>query len=452
VQAAQELATVQQIVPFYHPGEPNMMLVGPCQAIGDISQLFGGGERVAQYVRLGDSHIAMMRHDAEAMLFGVATRTAFTSERCLHALLRELYETALFFGGGSLRSLVSGGSELLAMVREFDADALREFGAAAASARLVRAAPNRLFVDAAQLLRQLAAFSGAAIVTAKGGVLAEFQLDATLTRRIRARVLATVGSSSALPLMQFLRVWQNGVVLGLFVQSFLHVSLALLMPLALLNDQALMRSTSIMTADTLYSIEKRLAKLDDDEVLARQTKEEEKVESNNNNNNNNNSETSTITTTATTAGTTTVADNDVPVTSPTPPPVIPTTPTMASQSEASMFTSSAAGGVPLDNSERQRASARSVIELNLLSNALLYNRPSTQFLLNATANHALFESDEQVSSIVERKYYAAIYSRREFGTETHFQSNIGFNLNHETFLARIDDVFDDARKRLLGKR
>jgi hypothetical protein len=131
--------------------------------------------------------------------------------------------------------------------------------------------------------------------------------------------------------------------------------------------------------------------------------------------------------------------------------VIPTTPTMASQSEASTFTSSAAGGVPLDNSERQRASARSVIELNLLSNALLYNRPSTQFLLNATANHALFESDEQVSSIVERKYYAAIYSRREFGTETHFQSNIGFNLNHETFLARIDDVFDDARKRLLKK-
>lgn len=445
VQAAQELATVQQIVPFYHPGEPNMMLVGPCQAIGDIAHLFGG-ERVAQYIRLRDLHIAMLRHDAddggsEAMLFGVAARTAFTSERCLDQLCHELYDTALFFAG-SLRNLHSG--DLLAIVREFDANALREFGPEAASARLVRHVPNRLFVDAAQLLRQLmhserAAFLGAAVVTAKGGVLAEFDLDATLTRRIRARVMATAGSASALPLMQFVRVWplpRGAASLGLFVQSFVHVSLAVLMPLALLNDQSLMRSTSIVTADALHAIDKRLAKLADAD--SRLLPISAALDSS-----------STAATAA--AGAADAAPAEPAAPPPAAPP-LPSTPTMASQSEASIFSAAgAAGGVPLDG-ERQRASARSVIELNRLSHALAYNRPSTQFLLNATANHALFESDEQVSAIVERKYYAAIYSKREFGTDTHFQSNIGFNLNHETFLSRIDDVFESARSNSRSKQ
>jgi hypothetical protein len=410
--AAQETASVRDIVPLYHPGEPNMMLVGACQALNDISQLFGASEGV-EFIELRDTRIAMLRHDGK-LLFGVAARAAFTSERRLGALLRELRDLALFYAGALPNVNIA---DLVAVVREFDADALREFGPEAASLRRVRDIPNRVFVQATQLLRQLdgsVAFDGAAVVTASGGVLAELGLGDELVRHVRARVLATVGSPSSLPTLQFLRVWPGGgaEARGLFVQSFQRVTLAVLMPLALLNDKNLMRSTSILTSDALYGIEKRLAKLE---------REKERV----------------------------VAESATAANTPSPPasldvekaPVSATVPTMASESTAGTSGTSpaAAGGVPLDS--EQRASARAVIEYNRLSHALTYNRPSTQFVLNTTANHALFESDAAVSAIVERKYYAAVYSKREFETETHFQSNVGFNLNQETFLTRIDDVF-----------
>lgn len=419
--ASHETSTAREIVPLYHPGEPNMMLVGACQAINDISQLFGASEGV-EFIQLRDTNIAMLRHD-NTLLFGVAARAAFTSEHRLGALLRELRDTALFYAGSLRRVNVA---DLVAVLREFDCDALREFGTEAASLRRVREIPNRVFVQATQLLRLLdgsAAFDGAAIVTANGGVLAELGLGDALVRHVRARVLATVGSASSLPTLQFLHVWPRGgaEARGLFVQSFQRVTLAVLMPLALLNDKALMRSTSILTADALYAIEKRLAKLE------RLRSESEELS---------------------------IVDDGASTTTPSPPasldvekaPVLSSgssLPTMASES-ASGAQSAAAGGAPLDS--EQRASARAVIEFNRLSHALTYNRPSTQFVLNTTANHALFASDTQVSAIVERKYYAAVYSKREFEIETHFQSNVGFNLNQETFLTRIDDVFSRLKR------
>jgi hypothetical protein len=61
------------------------------------------------------------------LLFGVAARAAFTSERRLGALLRELRDLALFYAGRFVASNVNV-ADLVAVVREFDCDALREFG------------------------------------------------------------------------------------------------------------------------------------------------------------------------------------------------------------------------------------------------------------------------------------------------------------------------------------
>ena len=83
-----------------------------------------------------------------------------------------------------------------------------------------------------------------------------------------------------------------------------------------------------------------------------------------------------------------------------------------------------------------------IVQFDNNTNSLLCQRPSTQFIRNASMSHNQFGNDPSLSLLILRTYYAALYSHTHLGVETHYQGNIGFQLNHDNFLIRVDEVLN----------